>query len=113
MNWAGVKFRSGLSGAVGSGLSCMMFPFLGRTNVDSARKPLRFWADHADDQHAVLHHGSLYLNAVGQQEAPLKLPGGNAAVQEFTAGIVVLPAAHDQLIVFLGELELGLGKTSH
>src|SRR3569832_1084677 len=113
MNSAGGRCRSGLSKLVCSGLSCMMFPFLGRTNVDPAGELFRLWPNHRDDQHAVPAQGIRHLNAVSQQEAPLKLPRGDAAMQELAVRVVLLPSTHDELVVLLGDLELGKGKTRH
>src|SRR3954451_22765317 len=99
MNCAGVRCRSGLSKTVSSGLSCMMFPFLGRTYLNVAGEPFDLLPFDRDDQHAVFKCGILHLNAVSQQEAPLKLPRCNAAVQKLPVWIVLLLASDDELIV--------------
>jgi hypothetical protein len=88
----------------------MMFPFQGRTNVDPAGELVRLGPNHRDDQHAVPEHGINHLNAVSQQEAPLKLPRGDAAMQELAVRVVLLPSTHDELIVLLGDFELVQGK---
>src|SRR3569623_3378241 len=106
MNCAGVRCRSGLSTASCSGLPCMMFPFLGRTYLNLAGELFRLGPNHRDDQHAVLEQGIFDLNAVSQKEAPLKLPGGDTAMQELPAGIILLPASDDELIVFPHQVEL-------
>ena len=41
--------------------------------------------------------GIFHLNAVSQQEAPLKLPCGYAAVQKLAVWIVLLLASDDEL----------------
>ena len=87
-----------------------MFPFLGRTNFNAAGEFFRLWTKHRDDQHAVLEQGILHLNAVSQQEAPLKLPRRDAAMQEFPGRIVLLAATDHELVVFAQDIELVEGK---
>src|SRR5690242_985097 len=113
MNCAGVRCRSGLSNTVSSGLSCMMFPFLGRTDFNAAGELFYLWSNHRDDQHAVFEHGILHLNAVSQQEAPLKLPGSDPAMQEFACRVVFLLPADHELVVLPYDFELGPGKARH
>ena len=61
----------------------------------------------------MLKHCVLNFNAIGQKEAPLKLPGSYAAMQELPVGIVLLSSAHHELIVLLDDFELGQGKAGH
>src|SRR5690606_33696902 len=113
MNWASVRWRSGLSKIVSSGLSCMMFPSLGRTDFDASAAFFSRGPDHRDNQHAMFQHGLLHLDAVCEQEVPVKLPGSDPAVEILPARIVLLLAANEQLIVFLRDLEFAVGKSCH
>ena len=59
----------------------------------------------------MLEHGILHNNAVSQQEAPLKLPRGDAAMQVLPVRIVLLPAADDELVVLGDDIEFGRGRS--
>jgi len=88
-----------------------LFPFLGRTNFDTAGDLLRLWPNDRDDQHAVPQCCSFDHNAVGQEEAPLKLPCGDAPVQELALSVFLLPPAHHQLVILGDDIELGFSKS--
>ena len=65
-------------------------------------------------QQAVLERGAGDLDAVGQHEAALELARGDAAMQEDPAlGVVVLPAADQELVVLQRDREVGLGEPRH
>src|SRR5690606_37027999 len=113
MNWAGVRCFSGWSGVGVSERSCMMFPFLGRTDVDAAGDLRRFWPNDRDDQHAVPQGCVLDLDAIGEKEAALELSRGDAAMQEFPRRILLLAASDDELVVLGDHLELLLREAGN
>src|SRR5690606_38272267 len=99
MNCAGVRWRSGLSGRFSSRRCCIcLLPFLGRTDFDAAGDLLRLGPNDRYCQQAVPQRRLLDLNAVREQEAALELPRGDAAMQELTRSLVLLPAAHQKLV---------------
>jgi hypothetical protein len=53
------------------------------------------------------------LHAISEQEAALELARRDTAVQELALAFVLLLAAHEQLIVFCDDLELGFLEPGH
>jgi hypothetical protein len=80
-------------GACGSHLG------LGRVDPDRSNLGFRQWALEVDIQQAIVESGSDNLNSFGQDEAPLKLAGGNSPVQVQPAFIISLPSSDHQLII--------------
>lgn len=58
-------------------------------------------------EQAVIEPGTLDIDAFGQDEGALELPGGDAAMDENSAiTIIALAAADDELVVFLGDMQV-------
>ena len=58
-------------------------------------------------QQAIVQPGALDLDSLSQNEGPLKLTAGDAAVNEDAAiPLLTLPAADYQLVVLLGDVEV-------
>ena len=62
-------------------------------------------------QQAVIEFGAGDFDAFGQNEAALKLPGGNAAMQ-IDAFVVFLPATDQELVFFQFDRKVRFGEAS-
>ena len=54
-----------------------------------------------------------HLHAIGEQEAALELPRGDAAMQILALLVVLLAPADDELVLFHGDVELVAGEARH
>lgn len=66
---------------------------------------------HGDNEKTVPQFGPFDLHAVRQKESPLKLPGGNAAMQIFTRTVFRLSAPHDKLIILSNHFQIVTRET--
>src|SRR5262249_28332637 len=74
--------------------------------LDPAGRPLRLAPRQVDAQQSVLEIGRFYLDAVRQHERATELARGYAAVDVLPGAVVLLPAAHAQLVVLDRDLDL-------
>ncbi len=75
-------------------------------DIDTPDEPFRFRPHEIDREQAVRQIGPQHLHAVGQQERPLELARGDAAMQELPVFVVALPATNAELVFFQRDLEL-------
>ena len=80
-------------------------------DLDGLHPHLRQRPAQVDVQQAVVQPGALHLDALGQHEGALELPGGDAAMEEDRGPrFVLLPAADHQLVVLLRDLQVVHGE---
>src|SRR5688572_26672200 len=78
----------------------------GRLDLDRFHSVLLFRSDEIDMKKSVVELRTHHFNAFSQHKAPLKLAGGNAAVQIDSVACVLLPATDGQLPVLNLNLEV-------
>ena len=80
---------------------------------DRLHDPLRLRPDEIDRKQTLGQIGARDLHALGEQEAALELPRGDAAVQKLARLVLLLPAADRQLVLLDRHLDLVLREAGH
>src|SRR5690606_28121998 len=63
-----------------------------------------------DGKKSVLQARARHAHAFGKHEAALELARGDAAVQKVALGLVGLAAAHEELVLLGGDVEVAFGE---
>src|ERR1700677_4330949 len=79
---------------------------LARHYFDRSHQPLGLRADEIDRQQPLREFGAQHLHTLGKQEAALKLPGRDAAMQIFPRLVLLLPATNRELVLLDRDLDL-------
>ncbi len=83
-------------------------------DLDLARlHGFRDFADEFDRQQSVLEAGTRHLDVVGKSETPFKGAGGDAAMDVVRTVIITLRAAHDELVLLRGDVDLVPGEARY
>src|SRR6185369_6412637 len=85
----------------------------GLADLDGAHPAFHRGPHQIDVQEAVVEPGTRHFDAFGEHERALELPRGDAAMQVDALAIVVLLAAHHQLVVLDLDREVSHGETGH
>src|SRR5579859_501586 len=75
-------------------------------DLDLAHAALGLRAHEIDMEKAVVEPGALHLDALGQHEGALELARRDAAMEKDALALVLLLAAHDELVVLDGEAQI-------